>query len=76
MTLLDFIHVRNLSAADISAKNYGPILNSIIMSKLLHHHLKSDISKQMTGKWDIAKLLHILKHEIVPRERCEQFKGI
>ena len=61
--LLEF-HVRNLSAFDISTKNYGPILNSII------------IAKQMsTGKWDISKLLDIFKHEIVSRERCEQFRG-
>ena len=28
-----------------------------------------------TGKWDISKLLHILKHEIVSRSRSEQFRG-
>ena len=70
------IHTRSLNAFEISAKNYGPILNSIIMSKL-PHNMKLDISRQMpTGKWDIVKLMDVFKREVVARERCEKFENL
>ena len=51
------IHTRNLSSLDVSMKEYGPILNSIIMSKLTRG-IKLDISRQMpAGKWNVIKLM-------------------
>ena len=70
------IHTRGLTSFDISTKNYGPILNSIVMSKL-PHNIKLDISRQMpSGKWDIVKLMDVFKRELVARERCEIFENL
>ena len=70
------IHMRNVSSFDISMKHYGPILNSIIMSKLTRS-ITLDISRQMpVGKWDVIKLMDVFKRELVARERCEGFEYI
>ena len=70
------IHTRSLNAFDISAKNYGPILNSIIMCKL-PCNIKLDISRQMpAGKWDVMKLMGVFKRELVSRERCNKFENL
>ena len=70
------IHTRNLSSLDISMREYGPILNSIIMSKLTRG-IKLDISRQMpAGKWNVIKLMDVFKRELVARERCESFEHL
>ena len=70
------IHTRNLSSLDVSMKEYGPILNSIIMSKLTRG-IKLDISRQMpAGKWNVIKLMDVFKRELVARERCESFEHL
>ena len=64
------IHTRNLQLFDICAQNYGPVLTSIILSKL-PTEFKLEISRQMPdGKWDITKLMDVMKREVVSRERC------
>ena len=42
-----------------------------ITSNFKTRHRKANVH----WKWDISKLLHILKHEILSRERCDQFRG-
>ena len=72
------IHRRNLSSLDVSMKEYGPILNSIIMSKLTRG-IKLNISRQMpAGKWNVIKLMDVFKREreLVARERCECFEHL
>ena len=70
------IHTRSLNAFDISAKNYCPILNSIIMCTL-PRNIKLDISRQMpAGKWDVMKLMDVFKRELVARERCDKFENL
>ena len=64
------VHTRNLQLFEISANHYGPVLISIIMSKL-PTQIKLEISRQMPqGKWEINQLMEALKKEIVSRERC------
>ena len=64
------IHTRNLQLFDICAQNYGPVLISIILSKL-PNEIKLEISRQMPqGKWDIKQLMEVMKKEIASRERC------
>ena len=70
------IHTRNLSSLDVSMKEYGPILNSIIMSKLTRG-IKLDISHQMpAGKWNVIKLMDVSKRELVARERYQSFEHL
>ena len=69
-------HTRNLNSFNISTKYYGPILNSVYMSKL-PRGIWLDISRQMpAGKWDVVKLLDIFKRELVAREWCKQFEKL
>ena len=64
------IHTRNLQSFEICANNYGPMLISIIMSKL-PNEMKLELSRKMPqGKWDINKLMDAFKDEILSRERC------
>ena len=59
------IHTRNLQLFDICAQNYGPVLISIILSKL-PSEIKLEISRQMPqGKWDIKELMKVMKKEIM-----------
>ena len=70
------VNTRSLATFDISAKNYGPILNSIIMSKL-PHTIRLDISRQMpSGQCDVAKLMNVFNRELMARERCENFETL
>ena len=64
------VHIRNLQLYDISSQNYGPVLISIIHSKL-PSDVKLEISRKMPdGKWEIDKLLEVLQKEVTARERC------
>ena len=64
------IHIRNLQLYDISSQNYGPVLISIIQSKI-PGDVKLEISRKMPdGKWEIDKLLDVLQKEVTARERC------
>ena len=39
--------------------------------------MKLDISRQMpSGKWDVVKLMHMFKRELIARESCEQFESL
>ena len=70
------IHTRNLLNFNVKAKSYGPVLNSVVMSKL-PRNIRLVISRQMPdGKWDVCKLMDVFKRELVARERCEQFESL
>ena len=71
------INVRSLKTLDISSKHYGPILVSIIMSKL-PSEIRLVISRSMAtltaatanDKWKIDQLLEYVKAELKSRELC------
>ena len=69
------IHIRNLHGFDILPENYGPVLISIITSKL-PSDICLEISRQMpAGKWKITDLMENFKQELVSRERCESISA-
>ena len=65
------VHIRNLQSFKISVENYGPVLISIIVSKL-PREINLEISRQMPaqGKWEIVQLMEAVKKEVAARERC------
>ena len=73
-TLCDVVevHIRNLQQFAIAVKNYGPVLISIVINKL-PHDVKLEVTRQMPdGKWEIGKLMDVVKKEVTARERCNQ----
>ena len=66
------VHIRNLQQFEIAVKNYGPVLISIIVNKL-PKDVNLEIVRQMPdGKWEIQKLMEVMKKEVMARERCHQ----
>ena len=64
------IHTRNLESCKVEMESYGPILNSLTMSKL-PTKVQLSIRQQMPiGTWDNKELMTILKKDISARERC------
>ena len=65
------VHARNLKMLDVNTKEYGPVLISIVMSKL-PNDIRLVISRSMSlnDKWDVDVLLQILKREVESREMC------
>ena len=65
------VHVRNLNSLNIDTKQYGPVLVSVVMSKV-PEQIRLIISRAMpeNNEWDVDRLLEILKQEIESRERC------
>ena len=63
--------VRNLKSMKLDIRQYGPVLNSIIMNKL-PTEIKLQISRIMpaTEKWNVVNLLEVLLQEINSRELC------
>ena len=63
------VHARNLKILDANTKEYGPVLISIVMSKL-PSDIRLVISRTMSlnDKWDVDKLLEILRREVEYRE--------
>ena len=71
------INVRSLKNLDIASSHYGPILISIVMSKLpddikliVSRTMASVSTKESDKEWKIDKLIRILKQEIESREMC------
>ena len=64
-------NVRNLCSLDIDTSQYGPVLISIVMSKL-YEDCKLQISRSMriSHEWDVDELLAALLKEIESREMC------
>ena len=61
------MNLRALSNYDIDSKQFGPMLIPVILDKL-PRVIKLEISRRMhDDKWDIDKLLDILKSEIEAR---------
>ena len=64
------VHIRNLGQFGVQTQNYGPVLISIISSKL-PKDVNLEISRQMPdGAWTIDTLFGALKKEVIARERC------
>ena len=64
------VHIRNLGQFGVQTQNYGPVLISIISSKL-PQDVNLEISRQMPdGAWTIDTLFGALKKEVIARERC------
>ena len=65
------IHVRNLNSLKIETSQYGPILVSIVMSKL-PDDIRLLITRTMptNEEWDVNMLLENLKQEIDSRKMC------
>ena len=70
------VHVRNLSSLEIETSQYGPVLVSIVMSKL-PNEIKLHISRSMplNEGWDVDTLLQNLKQEIESREMCSRMSA-
>ena len=64
-------YARNLQSLRIDKNEYGPVLISIIMSKL-PQEIKLHLSRAMpmNGKWVVDDLLQTLRREIESREMC------
>ena len=64
-------NVRNLRSLDIGTSQYGPVLISIVMSKLPEDiKLKISWSMPISYEWDVNELLAALLKEIESREMC------
>ena len=64
-------NVRNLCSLDIDTSQYGPVLISIVMSKLPEDiKLKISWSMPISYEWDVNELLAALLKEIESREMC------
>ena len=70
------VHVRNLSSLNIDISQYGPVLVSLIMSKL-PEEIRLFISRLMPNneQWDVGVLLENLKREIDSREMCQRMSA-
>ena len=65
------IHVRNLNSSKIDTSQYGPVLVTIVMSKLPDDiRLLITITMPTNEEWDVNMLLENLKQEIDSREMC------
>ena len=77
--LLDKVEstVRNLKSLDIDTKQYGPVLISIVMNKLLET-IRLDITRSMSEsqEWDVDALLEVLRKEINSRELCSYMSNL
>ena len=64
-------NVQNLCSLDIDTSQYGPVLISIVMSKL-PEDIKLQISRSIpiSCEWDVDELLAALLKEIESREIC------
>ena len=71
------VHVRNLNSLQIDTKQYGPVLISVVMSKV-PEQIKLIISRAMpeNNAWEVDRLLEILKQEIESRERCRYMSNV
>ena len=64
------IHARNLQLFDVHSEHYGPVLVSLILSKI-PRDISIEISRQMPdGGWKIDNFMSTLKKEVLSRERC------
>lgn len=63
-------HVRSLNSLGIEGKDYGSLLNPIIMERL-PHEIKLTVSRNLKQEvWDINKLLELINDELKARENC------
>ena len=71
------IHVRNLNSLQIDTNQHGPVLISVVMSKV-PEQIKLVISRTMpeNDEWDVDRLLDTLKQEIESRERCRYMSNV
>ena len=72
------VNVRGLKSLDIVSEHYGPILVSIVMSKLpneirllVSRSMNTKTSEAMNKEWKIDEVIRFLKQEIESREMCK-----
>ncbi|XP_002168036.3 uncharacterized protein LOC100203217 [Hydra vulgaris] len=64
------IHTKNLELLNVNSEDFGPVLVSLVMSKL-PKDFKLDITRKMPqGKWKIIDLMNCFREELIARERC------
>ena len=69
------INVRSLKSLGLEAKEYGALLNPLVMGKL-PEEIRIVVTKEMNGKeWQLSTVLEILKSELGAREQCVQLKS-
>ena len=71
------INVRGLKNLDITSSHYGPILVSIVMSKLpddikliVSRSMSSSTTEESKNEWKIDELMKSFKQELESREMC------
>ena len=66
------VSTRNLKTLDVETKEYGPVLISMVRTKL-PAEIKLVISRAMSfnEKWDVDQLIDMLRKEIESREVCQ-----
>ena len=69
------INVRSLKSLGLELKEYGALLNPLVMGKL-PEDIRLVVTKEMNGKeWQLSTVLEILKSELGAREQCVQLKS-
>nr|XP_047142821.1 uncharacterized protein LOC124817075 [Hydra vulgaris] len=71
-TIFDLVEIytKNLELLNVNSEDFGPVLVSVIMSKL-PKDFKLDITRKMPqGKWKIIDLMNCFREELIARERC------
>ena len=69
------INVRSLKSLGLELKEYGALLNPLVMGKL-PEEIRLVVTKEMNGKeWQLSTVLEILKSELGAREQCVQLKS-
>ena len=70
-------HVRNLRSLNIDAKQYSPVLISIVMTKI-PPEIRLVVSRIMptNEEWDVDEWLKVLKREVESREMCSLLSSV
>ena len=69
------INVRSLKSLGLEIKEYGALLNPLVMGKL-PEEIRLALTKEMKGKeWELGLVLEILKAELGAREQCAHVKS-
>ena len=62
-------HIRGLRALGVPAESYGGLLTSVLMNKL-PPEIRLIVSREMTGRWDLDRVMRVFEQEIDARERA------
>ena len=68
------INVRSLKSLGLDLKEYGALLNPLVMGKL-PEEIRLSVTKGMKDSaWELGSVLQILKSELSAREQCAHLK--